>query len=90
MAIERIQAVVRCDLCKEFIEGADEMVDASVYGITAHWRCLREIPVLEVVKLLNLDDITIGRRKDFDAETGWWKDGATWQKLVQATYTVRE
>lgn len=82
MAIERTEAVVRCDSCALLIQGADRMVEAMVYGATLHHTCFLDLKPLELLKLLGLDQINIGRRSDFDAQKGWWEDPEKFAKLI--------
>lgn len=69
MVIRRT-AFVECDICKTEIKGADQMLDASVYGAMAHMRCFRNLAAREVLWLLGIDDVRMGRVSDYDLERG--------------------
>lgn len=67
-----ILAQVTCDLCSGTIVDEDQFVNASTYGITAHASCFSNLNPYQVLRLLYLDDITFGRRGEYDAATRVW------------------
>lgn len=58
------RTTILCDQCGNEINDLHDHVDASVYGSDFHYSCLEKISALRVLKILELDDITVGRESE--------------------------
>lgn len=57
-----------CDICKNDMDVSDidrtkDVINAEVYGVHMHTVCFLTLNQIELLKLLGLDDITIGGEK---------------------------
>ena len=57
-----------CDICKKDMGVSDidrtkDVINAEVYGVHMHTSCFKALLPLQLIKLLDLDEITIGGEK---------------------------
>lgn len=66
-----------CDICKNGINSLNldinkGVVNAEVYGVHMHISCFKALQPLQLIKLLGLDEITIGGEKLVYIDEGWF------------------